>query len=44
MIGNALVIGFFTAIGWFSAQKLMNATIDLKIPTQIEQKENKEQK
>jgi TRAP-type C4-dicarboxylate transport system permease small subunit len=40
MIGNALVIGFFTAIGWFSAQKLMIA-IDHKAPTKIEEK-NKE--
>jgi hypothetical protein len=43
MIGNALVIGFFTAIGWFSAQRLMDIAIDSKIPTQVEQK-NKETK
>jgi hypothetical protein len=23
MIANALVIGFFTAVGWFSAQRMM---------------------
>jgi len=40
MIGNALVIGFFTAIGWFSAQRLMTTTFDAKTPTQIEQKQN----
>ena len=44
MIANALILGFFTAIGWFSAQKLMTAVVDTKPPTQIEQKENKEQK
>ena len=39
MIGNALVIGFFTAIGWFSAQKLMTSSFDVKATTQIEQKQ-----
>jgi hypothetical protein len=40
MIGNALVIGFFTAIGWFGAQKLMTATFDVKTPAQVEQQQN----
>lgn len=43
MIANALIIGFFTAIGWFSAQKLMTAVVDTKPPTEIEQN-NKEKK
>ena len=37
MIGNALILGFFTAIGWFSAQKLMINVFDVKTQTQIEQ-------
>ena len=43
MIANALILGFFTAIGWFSAQKLMTNVIDQKPPVQIEQN-NKEKK
>ena len=27
MISNAFIIGFFTALGWFSAQKLVT-TVD----------------
>lgn len=30
MIVNALVIGFFTAVGWFSAQKVMTSVF---VPT-----------
>ena len=40
MIGNAFIIGFFTALGWFSAQKIIALTGDtLKSPLTIEQKE-----
>ena len=44
MIGSALVVGFFTAIGWFSAQKLMTNVTEPKPPIQIEQNINKEKK
>lgn len=35
MIANALIIGFFTAVGWISAQKLMSTPIDLKTTTVV---------
>lgn len=39
MIGNAFVIGFFTALGWISAHKLTATTMEIVSPPQIEQKE-----
>ena len=39
MIGNAFIIGFFTALGWFSAQKIVAAVdTSIKPMVQIEQK------
>ena len=40
MIGTAFVIGFFTAMGWFSAQKIVALTGDtIKSPVTIEQQQ-----
>lgn len=40
MAGSAFLVGFFTALGWFSAQKLVT-TVDttIKPVVQLEQKQ-----
>lgn len=40
MISHAFIIGFFTAMGWFSAQKVfVMANDSAKVPMTIEKKE-----